>query len=193
MIEKTFNCRVMDCYGCRDAGITCYEVRPKKYHVSYNSIIEIVNPIQEGMGTIVSTNILNYAFPLLRYDFGDMVQMDWDDAIYNGQVIAHVYGRTSDVLQLDNGHVLTSPGFTILMGKFDVVAYDIQKISGSEIKMQIQPVVGKWNAEQEKLLSDEMKRFVGDGCKFSIEYVDHFEPLKNGKRRYFMNDLSEHT
>jgi phenylacetate-CoA ligase len=81
MIEKTFNCRVMDCYGCRDAGIACYEVRPKKYHVSYNSIIEIVNPIQEGMGTIVSTNILNYAFPLLRYDFGDMVQMDMDDTI----------------------------------------------------------------------------------------------------------------
>lgn len=193
MIEKTFNCRVMDCYGCRDAGIACYEVRPKKYHVSYNSIIEIVNPIQEGMGTIVSTNILNYAFPLLRYDFGDMVQMDLDDAIYNGQVIAHVYGRTSDVLQLDNGHVLTSPGFTILMNKFDVVAYDIQKISGSEIKMQIQPVVGKWDAEQEKLLTGEMQRFVGEGCKFSIEYVDHFEPLKNGKRRYFMNDLSEHT
>ena len=91
---------------------------------------------------------------------------------------------------MDNGHVLTSPGFTILMNKFDVVAYDIQKISGSEIKMQIQPVTGKWNSEQESILTREMQRFVGEGCKFSIEYVDHFEPLKNGKRRYFMNDLS---
>lgn len=190
MIEKTFQCRVMDCYGCRDAGVACYEVKPNEYYVSYGSILEIVDPIQEGMGTVVSTNVLNYAFPVIRYDYGDVVQMATNQTTYNGQVITQVFGRTSDVLQLDNGHVLTSPGFTILMNKFDVVAYDIQKISGSEIKMQIQPVVGKWNTEQESILTKEMQRFVGEGCTFSIEYVDHFEPLKNGKRRYFMNDLS---
>ncbi len=190
MIEKTFQCRVMDCYGCRDAGVACYEVKPNEYYVSYGSILEIVDPIQDGMGTVVSTNVLNYAFPVIRYDYGDVVQMATNQTTYNGQVITQVFGRTSDVLQLDNGHVLTSPGFTILMNKFDVVAYDIQKISGSEIKMQIQPVTGKWNAEQESILTKEMQRFVGDGCQFTIEYVDHFEPLKNGKRRYFMNDLS---
>lgn len=190
MIENTFQCRVMDCYGCHDAGVACYEVKPNEYYVSYGSILEIVDPIQEGMGTVVSTNVLNYAFPVIRYDYGDVVQMATNQTTYNGQVITQVFGRSSDVLQLDNGHVLTSPGFTILMNKFDVVAYDIQKISGCEIKMQIQPVTGKWNAEQESILTKEMQRFVGEGCKFSIEYVDHFDVQKNGKRRYFMNDLS---
>lgn len=190
MIEKTFHCRVMDCYGCRDAGVACYEIQPGKYYVGYNSITEIINPLQNGMGTIVSTNILNYAFPLLRYDYGDMVQMDTSNkAIYNGQVITQIYGRVSDVLQLDNGYVLTSPGFTILMNKFDVVAYDIQKISGLKVKMLVQPVIGKWNDEQEIVLKKEMQRLLGDGCSFSIEYVNYFEPLKNGKRRYFMNNV----
>lgn len=190
MIENTFQCRVMDCYGVRDAGVACYEVLPSKYNVSYNSIIEIVDPLEEGMGTVVSTNILNYAFPLLRYDYGDMVQLDIKDNTYNGQVIKQVFGRASDVLQLDNGHILTSPGFTVLVRKFDVVAYDIQKISGTKVKMQVQPVIGRWNNEQEMLLKKEMQRLLGEGCTFSIEYVNHFEPLKNGKRRYFMNDLS---
>ena len=36
----------------------------------------------------------------------------------------------------------------------------------------------------------EMQRYVGEGCAFSVEYVDGFQELKNGKRRYFMNDLS---
>ena len=190
MIEKTFDCRVMDCYGCRDAGMACYEVLPEKYLVGYNTLVEIVDPIENNLGTILSTNVLNYSFPLIRYDYGDIVKLENFDDMYNGQVITHVFGRTSDVLYLDNGRVLTSPGFTILMNKFDVIAYDIQKISGSEIKMQIQPIKGKWNAEQESILTKEMQRFVGDGCQFSIEYVDYFEPLKNGKRRYFMNDLS---
>ncbi len=192
MIESTFGCRVMDCYGCRDAGMACYEIMPNRYFVGYNTITEIINPINSTMGTILSTNILNYAFPLIRYEYGDVVNMIDDEiSTYNGQLITYVLGRTSDVLYLDNGHVLTSPGFTILMNKFDVVAYDIQKISGTEVNMQVQPIESKWNNEQEKLLIGEMKRFVGDGCKFTLEYVDHFEPLKNGKRRYFMNDLSE--
>jgi hypothetical protein len=89
-----------------------------------------------------------------------MVQLKEQPYKYNGQVISQILGRKSDVLQLDNGHILTSPGFTILMIKFDVVAYDIQKISGTEVKMQVQPVEGKWNNEQEKLLIGEMKRFV---------------------------------
>ena len=191
MIEKTFGCRVMDCYGCRDAGVACYEVKPGEYYLGYASILEVVDANSEGIGVAVSTNVLNYAFPLLRYDYGDMVQLKEQPYDYNGQVISQILGRKSDVLQLDNGHVLTSPGFTILMIKFDVVAYEIQKISGTEVKMQVQPVEGKWNKEQEKLLTDEMKRFVGEGCEFTLEYVDHFEPLKNGKRRYFMNDLSD--
>ena len=93
------------------------------------------------------------------------------------------------MLRLDNGHVLTSPGFTILMRNFDVKAYDIQKLSESHVRMQVQ-VAEEWNQEQEKKLIAEMQRFCGEGCDFSLEYIDHFEPLKNGKRRYFMNDLT---
>lgn len=43
---------------------------------------------------------------------------------------------------------------------------------------------------QEQKLIAEMERFVGEGSEFDLEYVEGFEVLKNGKRRYFMNDLS---
>ena len=108
---------------------------------------------------------------------------------YNGQVLRQIYGRTSDVLRLDNGHVLTSPGFTILMRDFPVKAYDIQKLSGSYVRMQV-VVADGWTKEDEKKLIKEMERFCGEGCEFALEYVEKFEPLKNGKRQYFMNDLS---
>ena len=68
-------------------------------------------------------------------------------------------------------------------------AYDIQKLSGSSVRMQVQVAEG-WDKEQEKKLVTEMQRFVGEGCKFTLEYVDGFQEQKNGKRRYFMNDLS---
>ena len=188
LIESVFHCRVMDSYGARDAGITAFEVYPGKYHVSYCVIPEIVDKFGNDEGTLLSTCFLNNAFPLMRYDFGDSARLFFSDEGYNGAVLTKIYGRTSDVIKLDNGHVLTSPGYTILMNKFDVVAYSIQKISGNVIKMQIQPVLNKWNKEQEGVLKKEMSRFLGEDSSLIIEYVENFEPLGNGKRRYFYNE-----
>ena len=189
-IERAFGCRVMDCYGSRDAAVTCFEISPKNYHVGYGAYVEVVDEFETHKGTLIATNLLNMAFPLLRYEFGDVAELDNNHVGYNGQVLHQIYGRTSDVLRLDNGHVLTSPGFTILMRNFNVKAYDIQKLSGIHIRMQVQVADG-WNMAQEKKLIKEMERFVGEGCEFTLEYVDHFETLKNGKRHYFMNDLSK--
>lgn len=188
-IEKAFGCRVMDCYGARDAGITAYEVTPGNYYLGYSAHLEIVDEIAPNTGTLLSTNLLSMAFPVLRYDYGDVAELDNNCSVYNGQVLHEIYGRVSDVLRLDNGHVLTSPGFTILMRNFDVKAYDIQKLSGSSVRMQVQIADG-WTKTQESKLIAEMQRFCGEGCSFCLEYVDGFSEQKNGKRRYFMNDLS---
>ena len=187
VIESVFHCRVMDSYGERDAGITAFEVFPGKYHVSYDVIPETVDEFGDGDGTLLSTCFLNNAFPLIRYDFGDSARLRFSDESYNGFVMTKIFGRTSDVIRLDNGHVLTSPGYTILMNKFDVLAYSIQRISGNEVKIQIQPVDNKWTESQENLLRKEMVKFLGDGCNLVIEYVDGFESLNNGKRRFFYN------
>ncbi|MBQ7210885.1 MAG: phenylacetate--CoA ligase family protein [Paludibacteraceae bacterium] len=186
VIEETFGCRVMDCYGARDAGVTAYEIHRGYFDLGYMAIAEVVDEFEPNKGIFLSTNLLNLSMPLLRYQFGDVVELSSNNQ-YNGQILTQVLGRCSDVLRLDNGHVLTSPGFTILMNNFDVVAYEIHKIDGAHIKMQIQPA-DKFNKQAEERLIAEMKRFVGEGCDFQLEYVSHFEPLPNGKRRYFMVD-----
>lgn len=188
-IEKAFGCRVMDCYGARDAAVTAYEITPQNYYLGYSALLEIVDEIAPNTGTLLSTNLLNMAFPMFRYEYGDVAELDNASSEYNGQVLHKIYGRVSDVLRLDNGHVLTSPGFTILMRDFNVKAYDIQKLSGSHVRMQVVEADG-WTKEDEKKLIAEMQRFVGEGCEFTLEYVEGFQETKNGKRRYFMNDLS---
>ena len=188
-IEHAFSCCVMDCYGARDAAITAYEITHGNYYLGYEAFVEVVDEFEPNKGTLLSTNLLSMTFPLLRYNYGDAGELNNSSQEYNGQVLHRIYGRTSDVLRLDNGHVLTSPGFTILMRNFNVKAYDIQKLSGSSVRMQIVPAEG-WNKEQETKLITEMLWFVGEGCDFTLEYVEKFEELKNGKRRYFMNDLS---
>lgn len=190
LIEKTYDCVVRDCYGARDAGMTAYESDYHKYEVGYNIIAEIINPIEENTGSVLTTNLLNYAFPLLRYQFGDDVELAPrnESMGYNGQVIRRVLGRTSDVMRLENGHNMTSTGFAMIMQQFDVKAFSFNKTGVNEVTLAIVPIEGKYDEKQEKEIRRTIGKYIGDDAKLVISKVDHFDPLANGKRRYFMNE-----
>lgn len=187
-MEETYQCQVMDCYGARDAGITAYESERGAYHIGYNVIAEVVDEFEEHTGTLLSTNFLNYSFPMIRYQFGDSVELssEVDEKCYNGQVIKRIIGRTSDVMHLGNGHHLTATGFAMIMKEFDVVAFDFRKISEWELLLRIQPLPEKYTKEQEEIIRETFVKYVGEECNLRIEYVDQFEPSPNGKRRYFI-------
>lgn len=193
LIEQTYDCHVMDCYGANDAGVTAYEITRHNYHVGYNALCEIINPIEENTGSLLTTNLVNYTFPLLRYQFGDEVELlpSIDENEYNGQVIRRVLGRTSDVMRLENGHNMTATGFSMIMKEFDVVAFCFNKTGVNEVTLTVQPIADKYTLEQEKEIRKTIHLYIGDDATLNIVYVDHFEPLENGKRRYFMNDLIE--
>lgn len=189
-IEKAFNCRLMDCYGARDAGMNAYEISRHNYHVGYNVIAETEESDIEKSGVVLSTNLLNYSFPLIRYRYGDEVELDQSvsETEYNGQVIRRVIGRTSDIMHLANGRNLSATGFSMMMKEFDVVAFDFKKVGDCEVLLRVQPIPGKYNQEQESKIIETITNYIGKDCKLNLEHVDHFEPLKNGKRRYFYNE-----
>lgn len=192
LIEETYHCKVWDCYGARDAGITAYETGYHFYEVGYNVIAEIINPIDLNTGSLLSTNLLNFTFPLIRYQFGDEVELapSADAGTYNGQVIKRVLGRTSDVMRLENGHNMTATGFSMIMKHFDVKAFSFNKTGVNEVTLTIECDKAKFTEIQEKEIKRVIHLYIGEDAKLNIEYIDKFEPLKNGKRRYFMNENS---
>lgn len=183
-IEDTFDCKVVDCYGARDAGITAYEASRHHYQIGYNVMTEIVDEIAPNTGTVLSTNLLNYSFPLLRYKYGDEAELDPSGYGYNGQQFKTILGRTSDVLRLDNGNCLSATGFSMIMKNFDIEAFDFHKIDGTSVIMRIQ-AKENFTIEQEEKIKNTICAYLGEGCKLKIKKVDHFDCLPNGKRRYF--------
>lgn len=186
LIEDTYKCIVMDCYGAKDAGITAFEIERGRLNIGYNVIAETINNIDIDSGTLLTTNFLNYAFPLIRYEFGDEALLSEDES-FNGQRITEIIGRSSDVMRLGNGRNVTGPGFTILMKPYDIVAYEVRQVGDLIVELRIQPDSKKYSKEQESAIASKFHEYIGADCVLNIIYVDHFEPLKNGKRRYFMN------
>ena len=193
LIEETYECKVRDCYGARDAGITAYETDYHYYEVGYNVIAEIINSFEPNTGTLLSTNLLNHTFPLIRYQFGDEVELTPNCRVdaYNGQIIKRIIGRTSDVMRLENGHNMTATGFSMIMKHFDVKAFSFNKVGVNEVTLTIERDITKYTEAQEKEIKRAIRLYIGEDAKLNIEYVDKFEALQNGKRRYFMNNLAD--
>lgn len=184
LIENTFKCKVMDCYGARDAGITAYETSRNHYQIGYNVIAEIIDEVAPNTGTVLSTNLLNFTFPLLRYQLGDEAELEPTPQDYNGHQFKRILGRTSDVLRLDNGHSLSATGFSMIMKHFDIEAFDFHKIDERSVLLRIKRK-DNYSESQESQIKKTIQGYLGSECDLQIEYVDHFDTLANGKHRYY--------
>lgn len=188
LIAKTYDCVVKDCYGARDAGMNAYERAYHEYEIGYNVLVETENEFEPNTGTLLTTNLLNYTFPLIRYQFGDdgEIAPHNESKGYNGQLLNRVLGRTSDVMRLENGHNMTATGFSMIMKEFDVKAFTFNKTGVNEVTLTIERDKEKFDDKQEAEISRTIYLYIGEDAKLNIKYVDKFEPLANGKRRYFM-------
>lgn len=197
-IEKAFQCNVFDEYGARDGGIFTFQCEEGNYHIGENSILEVVDDngdiIEEGKGEAAATDLFNYAMPFIRYKIGDIVDVSKDicNCGHQQKLIKKVYGRTSDIIRLKNGHTLTGPGFTILFKDLNVLNYSIAQSGPLSIDVILQ-VNDNYKMSEEKLIEDTIKKQAGDDCFINIKYVDKFELTMSGKRRYFVSNVEQTT
>jgi len=137
-ISEVFNCDIMNSYGASDGGITGFSHNGGIFEVGYNTIVIPENP-GEPTSKILITNLFNYAMPFINYKIGDeVIFANKEDAKkYNGQSFEKVLGRISDIIYLENGNVLTGPGFTILFKDIPAEYYHIEKTGVNAITCTI--------------------------------------------------------
>ena len=186
-IAKAFNCEVLNSYGARDGGISSFEHKKGFHEVSYNSIVNLVDVDNSNIGSSSLTSLLNLAMPLINYDHGDAYRINEErnkDYPYNGQIINEIIGRTSDVIRLVNGNVLTGPGFTILFRDLPVEKYSIEIDKDTSILCKIKKLPD-YSESDEKIIIETISKHAGEGITIKIEYVEDFELTNSGKRSYF--------
>jgi phenylacetate-CoA ligase len=186
-INQAFACEIMDGYGASDSGINAFSNRKCFFEVGYNCLVRTENADKNGIGPALITDLFNYAMPFINYKIGDIIQIDAarnKDYPYNGQVINTVLGRTSDIIQLENGRTLTGPGFTILFKDLPVEHYRIEKNDVNSIKCIIVKLP-EYQQQHEDIIRATFYKQMGENAKFSIDYTDVIPLTKSGKREYF--------
>ena len=140
-IEENLNAEVYDNYGCPEAGVMTHEcTQHDGYHTNMETcFIEIVDTNKDGIGRIVSTNLTNYAFPIIRYDTGDVGRIERTGQCLCGRShdkITSLLGRQRDVVTLPNGKMLHGAFFNHLepfyrdnrINRYQIIQTDLDRI-----------------------------------------------------------------
>lgn len=188
-IIEAFDCKISDMYGAHDGGIVAHNAG-EGFKVSYNCIVEVdnVNSGESNFGPALLTDVTNFAFPFIRYQLGDELSLgEGYNSFYNGQVLNKVIGRTSDVIELENGRVLTGPGFTILFSKLNIIGYRMYKSDKMEITVEVVKT-NEYTSADDDLIVGTIKKHAGEDCSVKIIYAESVKQRENGKNMYFLNE-----
>ena len=182
-IEKAFGCDVIDSYSCEGTA-DCYETTAHDgYHVThYYGIIEVLddnnNPVTDGIGRVVSTDLWNLAHPFLRYDTQDLVE------VKEGR-ITRIMGRECESYINTNGQRFTVHNFVGFFQEDNrptrqsVTAYQVVKHKDGSITFRL-VVNEQYNPDVEHYIINFWQQQLG--VPVSVELVDEIPLMKNNKR-----------
>lgn len=192
LIREAFGADVFQHYGQAEGAANFSECENGRFHVDEDySLVEFVPiPGSNGACRVVGTNWTNPAFPLIRYDTGDIAVLSEDPCPCGrpGRVVAAVDGRKEDYLILPGG---------VRIGRLDHIFKDLVHIIEAQI-VQFEPEEAVFKivkgagydetGEEKKLLAEARKR-LGTEIGIKIEYTDHIPRTASGKLRFVLSHI----
>ena len=179
VIEEAFGCDVIDSYNCEGNPNSAETPAHDGYHTClYYGIVEVLDendcPVKNGIGRVVSTDLWNLAYPFIRYDTQDLVE------VRNG-VIVRIIGRQSEAVTSASGTIYTIYSF---MSFFEhdieaVDAYQVVKRRDKSIRLRL-VINNKYNITIEKYIVNYWHEKLG--VPVDVEVVDEIPLMHNNKR-----------
>ncbi len=196
IMEEAFGVKVINEYGCSEAGLIAFEDREGSWKmVTADSYYEVVD--EEGKvlpygceGRLLITSLSNKAMPFIRYEVGDLGVINQ----INGELILEkLTGRVSDMVILPSGKRAAGLTFYYIsravLEKSDAVREFI--VRQTAIDTFIFDMVSQRNLTKAEttFLQKQMDDYLEPGLKLVINRVDKIERPASGKIKHFYSQL----
>ncbi len=195
VIERAFGRAPIQHYGMTE-GVANISERPDGVLVVDEdyAAVEFI-PSSFGGWKILGTNLSNPAFPLVRYEVGDVVDLIPGETAPEGgalagcRVVCDIDGRREDYVILANG---------VKVGRLDHIFKDLVEVREAQIvqnrigAMTVKLVTGeRFNESVEKRLRVEIADRLGADFVVDVQYVDELPRTKRGKLRFVISNLAQ--
>ena len=187
-IEEVFGGKVYDSYGHMERTVAASECPEGGLHINPEyGILETVGrvpldpqPPEVGAGIIynarvVGTSLHNFSMPLLRYEVGDLVELqDPDPPCACGRSLPRVrriLGREGDAVVTPEGRVVTTL-FIVFDEVPGVAQGQVIQEAADRLRIRVVREPG-YSARSEQDLQRHVRRFVGPAMTVEFEYPSH--------------------
>lgn len=195
-IKKAFNCKIFDYYGqaeCVVSAINCDKSDSLHQNMELGLFeFEDVN-LTNSKHRIIGTSLVNFSFPIIRYDLGDVTS----SIIYQCKCgrehikIQPIETRVEDFIITPDGSTIPPPALTlpyhgikgiissqIIQNKIDTLSVKI--INNNQFTIR----------EKEKFIK-KFKDCVGKNMKINIMEVKEIPRTQNGKFRFVISEIKD--
>ncbi len=186
LIENTFNTTVLDHYGCSEMSLNAFSLGDKYYANPRFSILELEHSFDDYY-EVITTGLLNFGMPLIRYKIGDMIGKNSSDSNY---VFDSVDGRLDDIIVTPEGKKI---------GRIDPAFKGVDGIAVSQIVQHKLDAItvyvvldkNKPGVFDKSLLVNNIKSRTSELINVDIIITDNIEKNINGKFRAVISKIKK--
>ena len=187
LLESVFGCTVYRRYSDMELGILGQDSgNGSAYVLNWGSYyfeclkMDSDEPEEPGeAGRIVITDLFNYAFPMIRYDTGDLGVMDNFDKTQFPK-LKEIFGRVRDCVYSTDGRLISPAKISVMMwGAEGIKQWQV-------IQEEKDKYILKLNCERrvdETALIGKFVELLGRDASIEIKYVDEIPVTSSNKRR----------
>jgi phenylacetate-CoA ligase len=196
-MESAFGCKVFDWYGNSEMCGNIVECEFGERHVKYeHSGLEIVDQSGNavppgGTGRLLCTGFGNFAFPLIRYDVGDVVKISESQISKcgrSGLLIDRVLGRVEDYVITAKGRMVGRLDHLFKDSKNVIEAQVVQNAPGEVILRIVRSP--EFGLKDEQAIRDEAAIRLGSDTKIIFQYAESIERCNNGKFQFVVSRIA---
>jgi len=187
IIEEGLGAPCYDAYGLREMNWVAAHCCRHRYHtMPLSSILEIVDeagqPLAPGeVGRIVVTDLTQHAFPLVRYDTGDLgvLSAETCSCDWHSPVLQSIEGRALEYITTPRGRMVTTATCIGWIGQH-ILETQIVQTHSDRIVLRVVPAEGFQPADMAPMVTDA-RDYLGADMRVDWEVVDHITRTGRGK------------
>lgn len=186
LISRAFKVPIRTHYGLAEGVANISQLPDGSYQVDDDfCYVEFIPTSDPERFRIIGTNFSNVAFPLLRYDTGDIAIINEENG---NSVIKGIDGRSDDYIVRSDGVKVARLGF-LFKDQIHVKEAQIYQPVIKSVVFRIVPLIGFDKNIQERNITDAAIERLGDNFDYSFEYYDSIPKTKSGKLKYVISDV----
>ena len=196
-IEKAFNAKVYNTYGCREFMLIAAECQQQEgLHINIDHlVVEALNDdgdsIMGHAGDLAITDLMNYGMPLIRYINGDRATLTESKCACGNPLpmIEKVNGRKLDVIKTRAGHMIPGELFPHLFKEFEgITKFQVKQSNINNIDIYL-VTNEKFNPSDKQLITEEINKYSKQELSINFHNIDDIPLTSSGKYRVTISEL----